>query len=66
MPDMNIEEIAIALSNYRKSLYTSWDRVDKTSIDTVVTSIFNRFKQETGPIISQSKPSNNEIKTPPS
>jgi hypothetical protein len=64
MPDMNIEEIAIALSNYRKSLYTSWDQVDKSSIDKVVTDIFNDGKRRTDPIISRSKPSDNEIKTP--
>ena len=88
MQDMNIEHIAIALSTYRKSLYTSWDTVvkpsidtvdktsidtvdktsidtvDKTSIDTVVTNIFNNFKIKTDPIISRSKDSKYEIKTP--
>lgn len=64
MPDMNIENIAISLSNYRKSLYASWDKVNKSSIDDTVTDIFGQFQQEIGPIISTSKPPEYDIKTP--
>jgi hypothetical protein len=67
MPDMNIEEIAIALSNYRKSLYSSWDHdviKPDVNIDSIVTNIFSTFKEKTGQIISSSKPQKYEIKTP--
>lgn len=61
MPDMNIENIAISLSNYRQTLYESWDNLDKTNI---VEEIFGQFKQDTGVIINNSKPQEYEIKTP--
>jgi len=63
MQDMNIENIVLALTTYRKGMYEEWDKVDKSnSVDKVVEQVFGSFKEGTGKIEDSAK--TNEIKTP--
>jgi hypothetical protein len=63
MQDMNIENIVLALTTYRKGMYEEWDKVDKSnSVDKVVEQVFGSFKEGTRKIVDSAK--TNEIKTP--
>ena len=65
MQDMKtVEEVAIALSNYRKKIYQEWNQVSKDDVNLMVKDIFTKFQDNTRQVITNTKPSIMEIKAP--